>query len=73
MENRRAVESAKDVLDAERVEYRGHILFAVDEQACQGCGKPIPDGAASDPEWFVDGIVGADGVETADILCSACW
>lgn len=51
---------------------RNEILFSVDDRSCGACGTPVPDGAADDPEWFVDTEV-CDGTELATIRCPKCW
>jgi len=56
---------------------RAEIVALVDAQVCENCDRPIPDGAAADPQWFVTSEAHVtsqgDAVEIAQIRCPSCW
>lgn len=58
-----------------RIDERLAIVFAVDDQACQGCGRALPAGVASDPEWLIEVVPSGDELDeyVAEILCPECW
>ena len=41
-------------MDAQEIAERADVLDGIDTPACHRCGAPAPDGAASDPRWFID-------------------
>lgn len=66
-------------LSGDRISERAEICFAVDAQCCQDCGKPFPEGVASDPAWFIDSVLApnpncpTEPLLLAEIHCPDCW
>ena len=68
------------ILTDERINERAEILYAVDAQVCQWCGRSALDvHAADDPAWFIDSVLApnpacpSEPVVLAEIFCPACW
>ena len=66
-----------EVLDEQQIEERAAILFGVDAQECQGCGRAAGP-VADDAGWFIETTLGrpdasGEPIEEATILCPECW
>lgn len=66
-------------LTPDQIDERADILWSVDEQACQGCGRSALDcHAASDPRWLIDSeltpnaSVPEEPIRLAIIRCPEC-